>query len=118
MTVNRLHLLWPYFVLAIVLLIVFPNLTGVVVTFLKKTDEIKQKQGFDFEYFDIVRGTTLFYGTWSFLFFVLLPYGLLYTIRLLEGKSILLKLSGFYLLMVLMGVVVPDGSIVDFFMND
>ncbi|WP_210466261.1 hypothetical protein [Rufibacter roseolus] len=115
---NRLYLLWPYLWLAVITLVIFPYLTGLVVTLLNKPDAFAGKPTFDFTYFEIVRGTTLFYGTWSFLLFVQVPYSLFCTTRRFKRKSILVKFALFYALLVLMGLLVPDGSVIDFFMDD
>lgn len=78
MTVSKMQRIWPYLLLSAVWLTLFPMIAGVVLAALKPPYEPANKLGFDFNYAYIAWGTTLFYFTWSFLLFVLLPYSLVY----------------------------------------
>lgn len=115
MTVNKMQRIWPYLLLAAVWLVLFPIITGVIIAALASVFKPADNPNLDFNYAYIVWGYTLFYGTWSFLLFALLPYTLLYVYTSLNQKNIFLKLLILYVLLTLMGFVAQDGSVIDFF---
>lgn len=113
MTVSKNNKLWSYLLLIADWLIVFPVLTGL---FTAAIQQIFQSSSTSYyRNAKIIWGGTLFYGTWSFFLFVLIPYTLLYVYTSLNQKNTFLKLLLFYVLLTLMGFVVPEGSVIDFF---
>ncbi len=101
---------WPYLLLVTLLLIAFPNIAGLAVVILA------DDSGFNYDYFDRARSASLIYHLWSFLLLVLFPYGLMYLYyNPLKKTNFLIHLPVFYFLLVLMGVIVPSGSVVEFF---
>ncbi len=116
MTASKKNI-WPYIIsrMVAIVIIIVPLLTGVFVTI---NERIFNPEGFKVMgnkaiYFGW--GYTFFYFTWSFFLVVLLPYSWLYVNKQLKEKNFLIKLLLFFALLSLMGLLLPDASIIDFY---
>lgn len=92
-----------------VAILVFPILTGV---FAFATDAIfnfGQLKSLSFIY--IVWGLSLFYFSWSFLLFTLIPYSFLYVLIPMKEWHFFYKFLLFYVLLAIMGLIVPEASV-------
>ncbi|QCR23247.1 hypothetical protein C1N53_13460 [Pontibacter sp. SGAir0037] len=118
MTASRAQKNWPYLLLVAVWLIVFPIIAGIIVAVLQIPYRPAYNQSIDFNYVYIIWGTILFYATWSFLLFLLLPYSLTYIYTSLRLKNIIWQFIYFFGLLVVMGFIVPYGSVIGMFLSD
>ncbi|QCR23251.1 hypothetical protein [Pontibacter sp. SGAir0037] len=115
MTVTKENNLLPYLTVKLlgIMLLIFPLFTGILTAAIESVFDNSSTSYY--KNAKIVWGGTLFYGTWSFLLFILLPYSLVYIYSSLSRRNIFLKFLAFFVLLTLMGFVVPEGSVIDFF---
>ncbi|WP_181304176.1 hypothetical protein [Rufibacter sp. XAAS-G3-1] len=123
MTVTKRKSMWPYLLsrFIAILILVFPVCTGVFVVISLEIFDASDQYSNNFSHGFYLWGMTFFYGTWSFLLFVMLPYLLVYIYTSLNKLNVFFKLFTFLMLLFtflmllnLMGIVVPEGSVIDF----
>jgi hypothetical protein len=109
MTVNRkakLILVW----IALCLL-VLPVLNTVLTTTTILLFEPASYDSLRFNFISLVWAWTLVLFGWTLLTFVVVPYSALWVYTSLRSSPFLLKLLVFYILLVLMGLLLPEASI-------
>lgn len=99
-----------YLFLLGIVLIILPILTG---SYAAINKAIHDSESFDWSYAYIVWGYTLFYFAWVFLLLVLIPYSIIYIYVSLDKKGSILKFLVFYGLLVLMGFIAEDASVIE-----
>ncbi|QCR21510.1 hypothetical protein [Pontibacter sp. SGAir0037] len=92
-----------------VALIIFPLLSGVFVFATDAILSFSQLQSLSFIY--IVWGFSLFYFSWSFLLFTLIPYSFMYVLIPMKELGFFYKFMLFYIMLVIMGLIVPEASV-------
>lgn len=115
MTVTKLQKLWPYFLLATIILVVFPLITGLFAVIIDMVFYPNGNHAFDYMRAKVVWALSLVFYTWPFVFLVLFPYSLVYLGTSLKGRHVIYQMLLFYALMTLAGVVAPEASVIESF---
>ncbi|RIJ33448.1 hypothetical protein [Pontibacter oryzae] len=101
--------------LLLILLVLFPAFTAFLWQVVQVLFNADGADKLNLERIDLNARMTLFYFGWSFFLFVLLPYSLAYRYTRVNNWPVFFQLLLFYMLLLLMGILLPYASIIDLY---